>query len=146
MDTALLGLRVLLALGCVLGLIWFTGRRLQGTPAARRQRSVPLSVLGRQSLGKGAGVALVEVAGRVLLLGVGEQGVRVLTEVDVPPAPAERTGEVREEIDLSSLVPAGIPVTALVPDAAIVDAQRALWRECRIAVEPGGAAALAAVW
>ncbi|HMO29786.1 serine/threonine dehydratase [Enterovirga sp.] len=34
---------------------------------------------------------------------------------------------------------------ALVPDAAIVEARRALWRECRIAVEPGGAAALAAL-
>jgi threonine dehydratase len=34
---------------------------------------------------------------------------------------------------------------ALVPDAAITDAQRWLWRELRIAAEPGGAAALAAV-
>jgi len=118
MDTALLALRVGLSLACVLGLIWFAGRKLQGTAGVRKQRTVPLSVLGRQSLGKGAGVALVEVAGRVLLLGVGEQGVRVLTEVDVPPAPAERTGEVREEIDLSTLVPAGIPVTALVPEGA----------------------------
>ena len=107
MDAALLGLRVLLALACVLGLIWFTGRRVQGSAAVRKQRTVPLSVLGRQSLGKGAGVALVEVAGRVLLLGVGEQGVRVLTEVDVPvaPAPASRVSEIREEIDLSTLAP-----------------------------------------
>ncbi|TDR90410.1 threonine/serine dehydratase [Enterovirga rhinocerotis] len=33
----------------------------------------------------------------------------------------------------------------LVPDAAIAAAQVALWRECRIAVEPGGATALAAL-
>ncbi len=33
----------------------------------------------------------------------------------------------------------------LVPDAAIVEAQRRLWEECRLAVEPGGAAALAAL-
>lgn len=33
----------------------------------------------------------------------------------------------------------------LVSDDAIVEAQRALWRECRIAVEPGGATALAAL-
>ena len=32
-----------------------------------------------------------------------------------------------------------------VPDAAIADAQRALWRELRLVVEPGGAAALAAL-
>ncbi|GEO34494.1 FliO/MopB family protein [Cellulomonas aerilata] len=109
MDTALLGLRVVLSLACVLGLIWFAGRKLQGTAGVRRQRTVPLSVLGRQSLGKGAGVALVEVAGRVLLLGVGEQGVSVLTEVDVDAVPAatgrapERTGQVREELDLTTL-------------------------------------------
>jgi flagellar protein FliO/FliZ len=104
MDTALLGLRVALSLACVLGLIVVAGRRLQGSAAVRRQRTVPLSVLGRQSLGKGAGIALVEVAGRVLLLGVGEQGVRVLTEVDVPTeaAPAERGGH-REPIDLATL-------------------------------------------
>jgi threonine dehydratase len=34
---------------------------------------------------------------------------------------------------------------ALVEDAAITDAQRTLWRDFRIAVEPGGATALAAV-
>ena len=109
MDTALLGLRVVLSLACVLGLIWFAGRKLQGTAGVRKQRTVPLTVLGRQSLGKGAGVGLVEVAGRVLLLGVGEQGVNVLTEVDVPetpaeaPRPTERGGQVREEIDLATL-------------------------------------------
>jgi threonine dehydratase len=34
---------------------------------------------------------------------------------------------------------------ALVTDAAIVEAQRTLWRDWRMAVEPGGAAALAAL-
>ncbi len=34
---------------------------------------------------------------------------------------------------------------ALVPDAAIREAQRALWRELRLVAEPGGAAALAAL-
>jgi threonine dehydratase len=33
----------------------------------------------------------------------------------------------------------------LVPDAAIVEAQRLIWRDIRAAVEPGGAAALAAL-
>ncbi|WNB85230.1 flagellar biosynthetic protein FliO [Cellulomonas sp. ATA003] len=122
MDAALLGLRVLLALACVLGLIWFTGRRLQGTATVRKQRSVPLSVLGRQSLGKGAGIALVEVAGRVLLLGVGDQGVRVLTEVDLPaePVPAQRTAEVREEIDLSTLPDDVVEVAPVATDDVAV--------------------------
>ncbi|MBC7551340.1 MAG: flagellar biosynthetic protein FliO [Cellulomonas sp.] len=122
MTTALVGLRVVLALACVLGLIWFAGRRLSGTPGLRKPRSVPLTVIGRQSLGKGAGIALVEVAGRVLLLGVGEQGVRVLTEIDLPPVAepvvavpstdlaelhpllaADRALVLREELDLQSL-------------------------------------------
>jgi flagellar protein FliO/FliZ len=123
MDTAMLGLRVVLSLACVLGLIWFAGRKLQGSAGVRRQRSVPLTVLGRQSLGKGATVALVEVAGRVLLVGVGEQGVNVLTEVDVAaaPAPAERGGEIREEIDLSTLpadLAAGIVAAGLADGVA----------------------------
>jgi len=33
----------------------------------------------------------------------------------------------------------------LVPDAAIAEAQRRLWAECRIVAEPGGAASLAAL-
>ena len=36
-------------------------------------------------------------------------------------------------------------ISALVPDAAIAAAQAALWREARVAVEPGGACALAAL-
>lgn len=115
MASVILLLRVVLSLGCVLGLIWFAGRKLSGTAGVRRQRSVPMSVMGRQSLGKGAGIALVEVAGRVLLLGVGEQGVRVLIEVEPPVgdlpvrAPGSDacagagTTEVREELDLAAL-------------------------------------------
>ena len=34
---------------------------------------------------------------------------------------------------------------ALVPDAAITQAQATLWRDFRLAVEPGGAAALGAL-
>ncbi len=128
MDTALLGLRVALSLACVLGLIWFAGRRLQGSGAVRKQRTVPLTVLGRQSLGKGAGLVLVEVAGRVLLLGVGDQGVRLLTEVapDGSPAAAPqppdagevRGAQVREEIDLALVAATDREVLVAVPDDA----------------------------
>lgn len=100
MTTALIALRVGLALACVLGLIWFAGRKLTGTAGLRGPRSVPMTVIGRQSLGKGAGIALVEVAGRVLLLGVGDQGVRILTEIDVPTDLALGS---REDLDLESL-------------------------------------------
>ncbi len=117
MDTALLGLRVALSLACVLGLIWFAGRRLQGSGTVRKQRTVPLTVLGRQSLGKGAGIVLVEVAGRVLLLGVADQGVRLLTEVTpgAPQAPEPRAAEVREEIDLALVAATDRDVLVAVP-------------------------------
>ena len=41
--------------------------------------------------------------------------------------------------------PAWVDHAVTVPDAAIADAQRPLWRELRLVVEPGGAAALAAL-
>lgn len=106
MDTSalVLGLRVLVSLACVLGLIWFAHRRLAGTPAVRRQRAATLSVVGRQSLGGKNGLALVDVAGRRLLLGVGEQGVRLLTEIEVPAEElAERRRAERVEIDPAEL-------------------------------------------
>jgi threonine dehydratase len=43
------------------------------------------------------------------------------------------------------LAQAFVRQSVLVPDGAIVDAQKALWRVLRIVVEPGGAAALAAL-
>ena len=53
-------------------------------------------VLGRQSLTPKAGLALVEVGGRRLLLGVGDQGVTVLDTQDAPveavPEPAIDAG------------------------------------------------------
>jgi threonine dehydratase len=38
-----------------------------------------------------------------------------------------------------------LPQSLLLPDEAIAEAQRALWREYRIAVEPGAALPLAAL-
>lgn len=105
MDTAVLGLRVALSLAVVLGLIWYLGRRVSGTAVVRKQKAMPLTVIGRQSLGKGAGIALVEVAGRVLLLGIGEQGVRVLTEIEEPYDPPKRPAVTADQIP--ALVPDG---------------------------------------
>ncbi|QTE29882.1 FliO/MopB family protein [Pengzhenrongella sicca] len=138
MDSLVLGLRVALSLAAVLGLIWYLGRRVAGTSGARKQRSMPLTVIGRQSLGKGASVALVEVAGRVLLLGVGDQGVRVLTEIEpaadgagrvVPgalagPDPDALGVELRRELDLAELQLLAVDRAAVHP--ADADALRAV--------------------
>ncbi|WP_024286282.1 flagellar biosynthetic protein FliO [Cellulomonas sp. KRMCY2] len=98
----ILGLRVLLALACVLGLMWFLGRRLTGSGHVRRRRAEAMSVVGRQSLGGKTGLALVEVGGRRLLLGISERGVNLLTEIAVE-ASVEESTEVRTELDPQDL-------------------------------------------
>ena len=101
MDTSalVLGLRVVLALAVVLGLLWWLARRAGGGRA--RAKVTTVSVVGRQSLGRHSGVAVVEVEGRRLLLGVTDQGVSLLTELAVTPV-AEPAAE-RVEIDPEDL-------------------------------------------
>ncbi len=79
-------LRLGVSLGVVLGLFWLvarvSARRLGGGQAVLRVR-------GRQSLSRTASVAVVEVGGRVLVVGVSDGGVQLLTELD--PAEVEET-------------------------------------------------------
>ena len=75
-----LALRVLLSLAVVLGLFWVvarTGSRKLGG----RDRAL-IRVRGRQALSRGSSLAVVEVGGRVLVVGVSDGGVRLLTEMD----------------------------------------------------------------
>ena len=84
-------LRLGVALGVVLGLFWLVARtgarRLGGGSRAL------VRVRGRQALSRTASVAVVEVGTRVLVVGVSEGGVRLLTELDPAevesPVPAE---------------------------------------------------------
>lgn len=78
-ETLLLALRVALSLAAVLGLLWFLARRLGGVPGSRRQR--PIAVLARHSLSRRSGLAVVEIEGRRLLLGVSDSGVSLVTEL-----------------------------------------------------------------
>ena len=107
MDTSslVLGLRVALSLACVLGLMWYLSKRMSGSAAVRRQRTTTVAVLAKQSLGQKAGVALVEVGGRRLLLGVSEHGVSMLTEIEVLPEPPAATRTERVELDPALLDP-----------------------------------------
>lgn len=89
MDSAVLGLRVLLALACVIGLIWVLARRAGWGKGRRRPAGPAVEVVGRHAFGRHAGVAVVAVGDRRLLLGYGEQNVTMLTELD--PAPADET-------------------------------------------------------
>jgi flagellar protein FliO/FliZ len=72
-------LRLAVSLGVVLGLFWLVARtgarKLGGSRGLMR-------VHGRQSLSRTASLAVVEVGSRVLVVGVSEGGVRLLTELD----------------------------------------------------------------
>jgi flagellar protein FliO/FliZ len=83
-ETLVLVLRVALSLGVVLLLLWFLARRFGGRAGAGR--AVPIDVLGRRSLGRRSGVAVVEIAGRVLVLGVSDNGVRLVADLGHGPA------------------------------------------------------------
>lgn len=91
-DGPVLLLRVVVSLLCVVGLIWLVARKVGGNPGRRLPAGPSLQVVGRQSLGRHAGVAVLAVGNRRLLLGYGEQQVTMLTELapvlDATPAPA----------------------------------------------------------
>jgi flagellar protein FliO/FliZ len=92
MDAVMLAARVLLSLACVIGLIWFAGRRLGGPRRVRAQREAEVRVVGKQAVSRHSGVAVVAVGNRRLLVGYGDQQVTMLSElapvVEAAPAPA----------------------------------------------------------
>jgi flagellar protein FliO/FliZ len=88
MDALILGLRVVVALGAVLGLMWLLQRRL-GKGTGRRRADRALTIVSRQSLGQKASVVVVDAAGQRFLLGVTEHAVNVLHTGDIPPEPEE---------------------------------------------------------
>ena len=85
-------IRVVLSLGVVLGLFWMVARtgsrRLGG-----RDRAL-MKVRSRQSLSRGSSLAVVEVGSRVLVVGVSDGGVRLLTELD--PRDLDESGAPQE--------------------------------------------------
>ena len=72
-------LRLAVSLGVVLGLFWLVARTSARKLGGKRGL---VRVHGRQSLSRTASLAVVEVGSRVLVVGVSEGGVRLLTELD----------------------------------------------------------------
>ena len=93
-------------------------------------------------------------AGRIKVVGVEPEGSRALNaaleagtpvDVTVKSVAADSLGA-RRVGDLNfAIARRFVSRSVLVPDAAIVEAQRRLWREVAIVAEPGGAAAFAAL-
>ncbi|KRE76316.1 flagellar biosynthetic protein FliO [Arthrobacter sp. Soil763] len=88
MDSLILGLRVAVALGAVLGLIWLLQRRL-GKGTGRRRADATLNVVSRQSVGQRASVVVVDAGGKRFLLGVTDHAVNVLHTGDAPEEAVE---------------------------------------------------------
>lgn len=183
MDTAVLAVRTILSLAVVLGLIWYAGRRLNdstsgrggdgmlagwvrkaggvvGQSPARGRRRVDrpapvVAVVGRQAVGPKASVAVVDVGGQRLVLGVSEAGLVLLTTMEVPVAEdavvAEEAAAVTERPTPVSLIKSTQAPQAAQPDfddvfAAATAAPRSLsgsilspatWRQARSALRPG---------
>jgi flagellar protein FliO/FliZ len=71
-----------LVLAVLVGLYWFVRRFLPGqTPGTA---GGGLRLVGRLPLGPKRGLALVEVAGRVLVVGLSEQNISLLATIDDP--------------------------------------------------------------
>jgi flagellar protein FliO/FliZ len=87
MDTLMLALRVVLSLAAVLGVIWYVQRKV--SKGTRGGKAKTISVVGRQSVGSKASVAVVDVDGKRFLLGVTEHAVTILHTADVPLDSAE---------------------------------------------------------
>ena len=93
-------------------------------------------------------------AGRVRVIGVEPDGSCALhaaraagqpVDVDVKSVAADSLGARRAGTLAFAIAQAAVADVVLVPDTAILAAQKSLWNDYRIASEPGGAAAFAAV-
>ncbi len=102
MDGLVLGLRVLLSLAAVVGLLWFIQRRVSRHTTSRPGANL-ISVVTRQGISPKASVVVLDAAGKRFLLGVTEQNVSVLHTFDVEPTPEP--------------APAAIPGAAMVSSA-----------------------------
>ncbi len=100
-----LALRVGISLAVVLGLFWLAARA--GSRRFSGGTRTLVRVRGRQSLSRTSSLAVVEVGSRVLVVGVSDGGVRLLTELDPEElaVPAEESAPAGTEA-------AGAPVAA----------------------------------
>ena len=84
--------RMSVSLVAVLGLLWLIARWLRRSKGAAAAAGSDIAVLSRQAIGHKAGVAVVRVGERAIVVGVTEHQVTLLSEVplaSVTPAPAE---------------------------------------------------------
>jgi flagellar protein FliO/FliZ len=118
--------RMLLALVFVLGVMWLLARWARKPMGAGKADRV-MSVLARQQLSRTSSVAVLKVMDRALVLGVTEQGIRLLTETELSPIEDALAVEPTPGRSWSLLrPPAALPSGELVEQAADEEAEPAL--------------------
>jgi flagellar protein FliO/FliZ len=98
-------LRVVISLGVVLGLLWVAARLLRRTSVVRGTSAV--EVLARAQLARNASLAVVRVADRALVLGVGDGRVALVAEADlqtVRSALATPAKETRQSVTIRPVI------------------------------------------
>lgn len=123
MDSIWTGLRVVVSLAAVLGLVWVLAQAARRRGVGGAATAEGFAVIGRHALGRTAGVAVVRVGDQALVLGVTEHSVRLLAQTalsDVVPAVGAVTaGPVRETLSAGALPAGALPAGALVPARAL---------------------------
>jgi threonine dehydratase len=128
----------------------------QGTAALEWEQDGPALDTVLVAVGGGGLISGVASwwAGRVKVVGVEPEGSRALhaalaaggpVDVEIDSVAADSLGAKNTGALVYDICREIVDHVALVTDEAIRDAQRVLWRDYRIASEPGGAAALAAL-
>ena len=97
MDAVVLGLRVILSLAVVLGLLWYLHRKISRFNRSGNKAD-PVTIVTRQGISPKASVVMIEADGKRFLLGVTDQSVNVLHTSAAPglasvPALSDDDGE-----------------------------------------------------
>jgi len=92
-DLTMATLKMVLSLGAVLLVLWAAQRGLRRflPSAAAAGRNRWIKVLGTHPLGIKKSIAMVQVPGAILVLGVGTEQIQLLTRIDDPEVMAEVT-------------------------------------------------------
>lgn len=89
-DLTMATLKMVLSLGAVLLILWAAQRGLRRfMPSAAAGRNRWIKVLGTHPLGIKKSIAMVQVPGAILVLGVGTEQIQLLTRIDDPDVMAE---------------------------------------------------------
>jgi flagellar protein FliO/FliZ len=121
-DTVFLALRVIVSLAVVLGVLWYLQKKLSKRGIGRAAGKA-VTLVGRQAVGPKASVAVVDIEGRRLVLGVTEHSVTVLHSVEAHLV--ERAAHPFEasltEAQTPIVYPDNVrPITAPVPIRAVI--------------------------